>query len=147
MPLKERIEADFKQAVRQQETAKISSLRLIKAAIKNKEIENRGALDNAQVIKVLSTLAKQVRESIEQFQKGNRTDLVEKEKQELAILEAYMPQPLTDVELEAMVQKTVQDLGAAGPKDMGKVMKAVMAQTQGRADGKQVQEKVKKALG
>ncbi|MBI4124805.1 MAG: GatB/YqeY domain-containing protein [Deltaproteobacteria bacterium] len=146
MSLKERIEADFKQAVRQQETAKVSILRLVKAAIKNKEIENRGSLDDAQILKVFSTMTKQTRDSIEQFQKGNRADLVQKEKTELAILEGYMPRSLSEAELEVLVRKAVQDTGAVGPKDMGKVMQAVMPQVQGRAEGKQVQEKVKKAL-
>ncbi|MBI4224407.1 MAG: GatB/YqeY domain-containing protein [Deltaproteobacteria bacterium] len=146
MSLKERIEADFKQAVRQQETAKVSILRLVKAAIQNKEIENRGSLDDAQILKVFSTMTKQTRDSIEQFQKGNRADLVQKEKTELAILEGYMPRSLSEAELEVLVRKAVQDTGAVGPKDMGKVMQAVMPQVQGRAEGKQVQEKVKKAL-
>lgn len=147
MSLKDRIEADFKQAVRQKEAVKISTLRLIKAAVKNKEIEKRGALDEGQLTAVLAGMAKQARESIEQFEKGGRRDLVDKEKTELAILEGYLPKQISAAELTGLVDKTVKELGGAGPKDMGKVMKAVMGKVQGQADGKQVQELVKKALG
>lgn len=146
MSLQERIETDFKQAVRQKEAAKVSILRLVKAAIHNREIENRGVLDEAQIVKILATLTKQIKDSIEQFQKGNRDDLVQKEKRELAILEAYIPQPLSEAELDSIIQAMVKELGASGPKDLGRVMKALMPKVQGKAEGKQVQDKVKKAL-
>lgn len=147
MSLQERIEADFKQAIRDRDPRRLSCLRLIKAAIKNKEIDHRGKLDEAQIAAVLATLAKQRKESIELFQKGKRDDLVEQEQAELNILEGYLPKPISEQELTALVEQMVQELGASGPKDLGKVMKAVMVKAQGRADGKLVNELVKKQLG
>lgn len=146
MSLPERIEVDFKQALRHREPRKVSCLRLIKAALKNKEIENRGALDESQVLSVLTTLVKQRKESLELFQKGGRDDLVRQEQEELNIIEGYLPKPLSEKELIAIIEQAVNALGAAGPKDMGKVMKAIMPKVQGRADGKRVNELVKAAL-
>lgn len=146
MSLQERIEADFKQAIRDRDPRRLSCLRLIKAAIKNKEIDHRGKLDEAQISAILATLAKQRKESIELFQKGKRDDLVEQEQAELNILEGYLPKPISEQELTALVEQIVQELGASGPKDLGKVMKAVMAKAQGKADGKLVQTIVKQKL-
>ncbi len=147
MSLKQRIEDDFIKAVRQKEALKVSCLRLVKAAVKNKEIDKRGELDDDQIIAVLQTLAKQRRESIEHFEKGGRQDLVAQEKGELAILEGYLPQALPDSELEKLIVEIVEALKAEGPKDMGRVMKEVMAKAKGRADGKKISELVKKKLG
>lgn len=146
MSLQERIEADFKQAMRNRQPSKVSCLRLIKAALKNKEIENRGALDESQVLAVLVTLAKQRKESLELFQKGGRDDLVKQEQEELNILSGYLPKPLSDEEVTAIIDQAVKELGAFGPKDMGKVMKVIIPKVQGRADSKRVNELVKACL-
>lgn len=147
MPLKERIEEDFKQAVRQKEALRLSCLRMIKAAVKNKEIDNRGPLDEAQTVAILQTLAKQRRESIEQFKKGGRDDLAEKETAELAFIENYLPQQMSEEELGKIIDEIVQQTGAQGPKEMGKVMKLVIPKAGGRADGKLISELVKRKLG
>lgn len=147
MSLKLRIEEDLKKAVLQKEALRVSCLRLVKAAIKNKEIDKRGELDEDQLIGILQTLAKQRKESIELFGKGGRQDLVDQETKELAIIEGYLPQPLSDGDLEKLVAETVQTLNVSGPKEMGRVMKEVMAKAKGRADGKKINELVKRKLG
>lgn len=147
MSLKTRIEEEFIKAIRQREVLKLSCLRLLKAAIQNKEIEKRGELEEDQILGLLQTLVKQRKESIEHFIKGGRQDLVDKEKAEMAILETYLPQALPDAELEKIIEATIQELKASGPKEMGKVMQAVMPKVKGRADGKKINEIVKKKLG
>lgn len=147
MSLKEKIENDLKEAMKAKEAAKVSCLRLIKSAIKNKEIDVRGTLDDAQTTAILSTLAKQRKESIEQFKKGGRDDLVKQEEAELALLEVYLPKQMSEKELEEIVIKTIAETGAKEAKEAGKVMKALMPKIQGRADGKVVSFQVLKKLG
>jgi len=147
MPLKERIEAEFMQAVRSKDALKVSCLRMIKAAVKNKEIDKKGPLDEAQMTAILQTMAKQRKESIEQFEKGGRQDLVEKEKAELSLIENYLPQQMSEAELVKLVEAAVAETQAQGAKELGKVMKILVPKIAGRADGKLVNEWVKKKLG
>lgn len=144
--LKERIESDLKDAMRAHDEVRLNTLRQIKTQIKNKEVELIKQLDDAGVIQIVSTLVKQRKESIEQFGKGGRVDLVEKETREMAILQLYMPAAMSEDELKKMIEDVLAEENASGPKDMGKVMKAVMAKAVGRADGKLVSELVKSRL-
>jgi len=146
MPLKNEIHEQMKQAMKAGDALKKDCLRFVSSAIKNKEIEKRGELDDAEVAKVLVTLAKQRNESIEMYKKGNRQDLVSKEEAELAIIQSFLPKPLSDEELAKVVDETIAQVGAVGPADMGKVMKAIGPHTSGRADGKKVSEAVKARL-
>ena len=147
MGLKEEITGKMKEAMKAGDKPTLSTLRYLLSAVKNKEIEKRRELADEEVLQVVSTLAKQRQDSIEQFRKGGRDDLVEKEVRELAILKAFMPQQLSAEEIQAVVDETAAEVGAEGMKDMGKLMKAVMAKLRGRADGRTVQEIVKKRLG
>ena len=147
MSLKAKIEQDILQALKAKDAAKVSCLRMLKAAIKNKEIDLRKELDDGQTTAILSTFVKQRKESIEQFKKGGRDDLVKKEEAELAMVEGYLPKALSEKELEAIVATAIQETGAQGSKDLGKVMKAAMAKTAGRADGKIISALVSKKLG
>jgi uncharacterized protein YqeY len=147
MTLKERIQAELKEAMKARDELKVSTLRLINSAIKNKEIDERKPLEDEGVLAVLSTAAKQRRESIEQYEKGGRADLADKEKTELAIIQTFMPEQLGKDEVAALVKETIAETGASGAKDMGKVMKALMPKVKGKADGKLVNELVKELLG
>ena len=154
MELKNKIESDLKDAMKSRDALRTSALRMVVAAIQNKEIEDRGMkklkldedLDDAGVLKVISTLAKQRQESIEMFKKGGRDDLEKKETAELALLEKYLPSQMSESEIEKIVEEAVKTSGAAGPKDMGNVMRLVMPKIAGRADGKIVNEIVRKKL-
>lgn len=146
MPLKEKIEEDFKQAMRKKDALRVSCFRMMKAAIKNKEIEKRTPGDDPMVLGVLQTLAKQRKESIEQFKMGGRQDLVEKEEAELKLIESYLPKQMPEEELIRLIEESIQEAKAQGPKDMGKVMQLVMSKAQGRADGKIISQWVKKKL-
>ena len=147
MGLKEKIMADMKEAMKAKDTAKVSTLRLLLSEIKNREIDKRGELADDEVIAVIQKAVKQRKESIEQYEKAGRSELVEKEKRELEILESYLPQPLTEEELDALIDETIKEVGATSVKDMGKVMKAIMPKVRGRADGKLVDQKVREKLG
>jgi uncharacterized protein YqeY len=153
MSLVEKIHEDMVGAMKQRAVDRLSTLRMVKAALKNKEIDQRSPVTDAQAVQVLTTLIKQRKESIEQFTKGNRPELAEKEAAEIVVIEEYMPKAAGDEELRQLVTSTVAELraqGAAlGPKDMGSVMKAVQAKIQAsgvRADGRLVSEMVKSAL-
>ena len=153
MTLSEKINQDTVAAMKERQTERLSTLRMMKTAIKNKEIEKRESLTDAEVLQTLTTLIKQRRESIEQFTKGGRPELAEKEAAEVAIIEAYMPKAAGDEEIRKLVEEAVAERAAAGgrpgPKDMGTVMKAVQAKIQSaglRADGRQVSEIVKAEL-
>ncbi len=154
MELKSRIESDLKAALKGKDALKASALRMVIAAVKNKEIEERGLkkikpgdeLDDAGVIRIIAMLAKQRQESIEMFKNGGRDDLAKKEADELKLLEGYLPSQLTAAEVEKIVDEAVKESGAAGPKDMGNVMRVVMPKIAGRADGKLVNEIVRKKL-
>ncbi|MBI5298847.1 MAG: GatB/YqeY domain-containing protein [Deltaproteobacteria bacterium] len=146
MSLKQKMEEDLKQALRDRASLKVSCLRMVKAAVKNKEIDLRAELNDTQVIGILTTLAKQRRESIEMFKKGNRPDLVQKEEEELAFIETYLPKQMDEAELTKIIEAAIAEVGAKASSDVGKVMKAVMPKVAGRADGKIVNILVLKKL-
>jgi hypothetical protein len=147
MGLRETIESDTKEALKSGAKDKVSTLRMLSAALKNKQIDRRRPLTEEEVVETVRTLIKQRRDSVEQFAKGGRQDLVDKEAAEIVVLEAYLPAQLSQEELLAMVREAVAQTGAQGAKDMGKVMKALVPMVGGRADGKLVSELVKHALG
>ena len=153
MSLVEKIHEDMVGAMKQRAVDRLSTLRMVKAALKNKEIDQRAPVTDAQAVQVLTTLIKQRKDSIEQFTKGNRPELAEKEAAEIVVIEEYMPKAAGEDELRQLVTSTVADLRAQGaplgPKDMGSVMKSVQAKIQAsglRADGRLVSEMVKAAL-
>jgi uncharacterized protein YqeY len=146
MSLKDRITEDMKAAMRAKEAERLGTIRLLLAAIKQKEVDERITLDDAQVIGVLDKMVKQRKDSIAAFAQAGRTDLVDKETAELTLLEAYLPQRLGAGEVAAAVQRIVAELGATGPADMGKVMGAAKAQLAGKADMGAVSAAVKAAL-
>jgi len=146
MTLSERIESDLKTALKDSDRLRLSTLRLIKAAFKNKEIEKGSTLNDDEVTGLLSSLAKQRKESIAEFRKGGRTDLAEKEEAELRIIQEYLPKELSSEELDRLIQETISEVSASTPADIGKVMKAIMPKVRGSADGKVVNEKVRAAL-
>jgi uncharacterized protein len=147
MELRERIDTDIKYALKSGAKDKVSTLRMLNAALKNKQIDKRRPLSEEEVVETIRSLIKQRKDSIEQFAKGGRQDLVDKETAEVAVLEVYLPQPLPREELEALVREAVASTGAQGAKDMGKVMKALIPMVGGRADGKLISELVKNSLG
>jgi uncharacterized protein YqeY len=146
MTLKEQITEDMKSAMRAKEAERLGTIRLLLAAIKQREVDERISVDDAAIIAIIEKLIKQRKDSIEQFQKAGRTDLVDQESKELAILQAYMPAQLSAAEVQAAIQKTISSLGAAGPQDMGKVIGALKAQLAGKADMGMVSGLVKAAL-
>jgi len=147
MSLRERIEKDFTDAIKARDERRLSALRLFKTDLKKREVSGqKKEMTDVEAMEVLSSLVKQRRESIRLFQEGQRQDLVAKEEAELNILLAYLPQPLSPSELEGLIDQTVAEMQATGPKDQGKVMKAVMGKVTGRADGKAVSEIVKQKL-
>ncbi len=147
MTLTEQIQKDMTQAMKAREERRLSTLRMVKTALKNKEIEKRGPLDDKEAQQVLSTLIKQRKDSIEQFSKGGRQDLADKEQAEIAIIEGYLPRALGDEEITGTVRATIAEMGAPSMKDMGSVMKNVMAKLAGaRVDGKLVSDIVKREL-
>jgi uncharacterized protein len=147
MSLTERVQKDMVDALRKKEELRLSTLRMMKAALQNKQIEKRGKLEEKEELQVFSTMIKQRKDSIEQFEKGNRPELARKEAEEIAIIEAYMPKALGEEEIVAAVRATIAEMGTPTMKDMGAVMKNVMAKFAGaRVDGKLVSETVKKEL-
>jgi len=145
--LKERIDADLKEAMRSKDELGTSVLRMLKSAVKYKEVEPGGhALEDAGVLAVIGSLIKQRRESVEQFRAGNRPELAEKEEKEIARLQSYLPAQMSPDELRAEVRAAIAQVGAKGPKDMGAVMKALMPKVQGRAEGKVISDAVKAEL-
>jgi uncharacterized protein YqeY len=150
MTLVERITQDLTAAMKAQDAARTSTLRMAKAALMNRQIDKHGPLDDAEATKVLQGLVKQREDAAEQYTKGNRPELAAKERAEGALLKGYLPAEVTDEEIAAAVEKAVTETGSASPKDMGKVMKAALAALAagGKAvDGKRVNEAVKKRLG
>ena len=146
MTLKEQITEDMKSAMRAKEVERLGTIRLLLAAIKQREVDERITVDDAGIITIIEKLIKQRKDSIEQFQKAGRTDLVEQESKELVILQAYMPPQLSTAEVQSAIQKVIADLGASGPQDMGKVIGALKAQLAGKADMGMVSGLVKAAL-
>ncbi len=146
MTLKEQITEDMKSAMRAKEAERLGTIRLLLAAIKQREVDERITVDDAGIIAIVEKLIKQRKDSIEQFQKAGRTDLVDQESKELGILQAYMPAQLSAAEVQSAIQKVISDLGASGPQDMGKVIGALKAQLAGKADMGMVSGLVKAAL-
>jgi uncharacterized protein len=132
--IKDQIQEDIKAAMRAKDSGRLSTLRLISAAIKQKEVDERISLDDAAVLAVLEKMVKQRKDSISQFQAGGREDLVKIEQDELAVLANYMPEQMSEAELRAAVQAAITQAAAAGPQDMGKVMAILKPQLAGRAD-------------
>lgn len=147
MTLKERINGDMKAAMRAGEKDRLGVIRMLQAAIKQREVDERITLDDAQVLAVLEKMLKQRKESIAQYESGGRADLVAKEAAEIAVLQTYMPAPLSDAELDAIITAAITESGAASIKDMGKVMGRVKAQAAGRADMGAVGARIKARLG
>lgn len=148
MPLQRRLEEEMKTAMRQGDTLKVSVIRLLRASLKNKEIEKgKGRpLTDPDILEIIVSATKQRKDSIEQFQKGGRMDLAAKEQKELSILQTFLPEPLTSEELKVKAEALIKEIGAQGPKDMGRVMKALMPQVTGRVDGAVVGQVVKELL-
>jgi uncharacterized protein YqeY len=148
MALSQDVNAAITVAMKARDQVRLDPLRMLKAALTNKQIEKGRDLDDAEALQVVASLVKQRRESIEQFSKGGRTDLVEKEAREIQILEAYLPPAMDAAELDAIVQAAIVETGSTSPKDIGRVMKSVMARLAGRGvDGKAVNELVRRKLG
>ena len=147
MSLEKTITQDIAIAMKAKDAGRLSTLRMLKAALMNKGVEKNRALEPAEELQVVSALVKQRRDSIDQFTSGGRTDLADKERSEITILEAYLPPAVSSAELDAAVSRAMAETGARGPKDMGKVMKAVMVLLAGKTvDGKVVSERVKARL-
>ena len=149
MALNEKIAADLTAAMKAKDAPRLSALRMLKAAVVNKGMVEKGRdLNDAEVLQVVASLVKQRRDSVEQFAKAGRTDLVDKETAEIAILEHYLPPAVSAEEIDAAVDAAIAETGASSAKDMGKVMKAVMPKLAGKnADGKTVNEAVRRKLG
>lgn len=144
----ERIQKDLVDAMRAKDELKLSVLRMVKSALKNKEIEKIRPLDEAESIQVLQTLLKQRRESVEMFTKGGRTDLAEKESKEIAILETYLPAAASDADMDAAIAAAMAETGANSPKQMGAVVKAAKAKLEGKTvDGKALSDRIRTKLG
>ena len=146
MSLRERLQEDMKTAMRAGQKERLGTIRLILAAVKQREVDERITLDDSQVIAALEKMGKQRRESIAQFESGGRSDLVAKETAELAIITAYLPAQLSDAELDALIQAAIEQTGAATVKDMGRVMSVIKSQAQGRADMAAVGARIKARL-
>jgi len=146
MSLSTQIDTDLKTAMKASDKVAVSTLRLVKSALKYKQIDKGGDLTDEDVVSVLSSLVKQRRDSIEQYEKAGRDDLAAVERGEIEVIQKYLPSQMSDDEVEALVRATVDELSASGPNDIGNVMKAVMPKVKGRADGKKVNAIVSKAL-
>lgn len=147
MSLRDRLSEDLKSAMKSRDQLRMDVIRMIKAAVLNKEVELKQDLDDAAMSRIMTTLIKQRREAAEQFEKGNRQDLAAKERQEIAIIEGYLPTALSTDEVARIVEAVIKESGASSLKDMGQVMKTVMARLAGQSvDGKVVSDLVKTAL-
>ena len=144
--LYERLDQAFKKAIKQQEPVATSTLRMLKTAIRYREVELKRQLTAAEVQTTIATQAKQRREAVAEYTKAGRPDLAKKEEEELSVLLSFLPPQLTHAECEAELARIVEELGASGPQDLGKVMKAAMARLAGRADGKMIQEIARQLL-
>ena len=144
--LKERLSNDLKQAMRSGDKARRSVIRLVLSAVHNAEIARQAALEDSDVLGVIAKEARQREESIEAFKKGNRQDLVAQEEAEMAVLQEYLPRQMTRDEIIAEARRVIDEVGAQGPKDKGKVMPKLIAQLKGRADGRQINEVVTELL-
>ena len=146
MSLKARIETDMKLALKASEKVRLSTIRMLRSAIKNKEIEIAHELSDDEVVRVIQSMGKQRHDSIEAFEKGARLDLAAREREELQILESYLPPPVSAEDIERIVREVVSEIGAKSVKEMGLVMKEALKRLGGAADGKQVNEVVRRVL-
>jgi len=146
MSLDERLVEEMKQSMRSNDKLRLSTIRMIRNAVKNKEIDQRKKLDDEGIFKVIQGMVRKGEESIEQFQTGGRMDLVEKEKQEIGILKSFLPQPLSQEEILKMIEQSIEETQSSSLKDLGKVMKSVMPKLEGKADGKLINQLVRNKL-
>ena len=146
MDIKNKLDEEMIKAAKAKDKIRLSAVRMLKTALHNKEIDLIRQLNESEVLQVLSSMIKQRKDSIEQFAKGGRMDLVEKEEAELKVLQEFMPAQMSDDEVDAIIKKAIEEAGAVSVKDMGKVMKVLMPKLTGVADGKAVGEKVKAFL-
>jgi uncharacterized protein YqeY len=146
MSLEERLIEEMKGAMKSSDKLRLSTIRMIRSALKNKEIEVRKKLEDEDVMKVIQAMVRKGEESVEQFQAGGRTDLVEKEKKEIEILKSFLPQPLSQDQILRIIDQSIQETQASSLKDIGKVMKSVMPKIGGKADGKLINQLVKERL-
>ncbi len=146
MTLKERIGEDMKSAMRASEKDRLSTIRLIQAAIKQREVDERVVLDDAQVVSIIEKMVKQRKESIVQFEKGDRPDLAARERAEIGLLQTYLPEQLSEADLDAIIQDALASSGATSVREMGKVMAIVKSKAAGRADMSRVAGRIKAAL-
>ncbi len=146
MTLVERIEDDLRTALKSSDKLKVSVLRMIKASLKNREIDKGSPLSDDDVLTVLGSLAKQTKESIKEYERAGRGDLAQKEKEELSVIQSYLPEQLSEEEIERMIHEVIEETAASSVKDMGKVMKVLMPRLKGRADGKRVNQRVREIL-
>jgi uncharacterized protein YqeY len=146
MAFKETIEGEMVLAAKTRDKLRLSALRMLKSGLHNREIDLKRELNEAEFLQLLSSMVKQRKDSIEQFGKGGRADLVEKEEAELKVIEEFLPAQLSESELDAAIAEAIGEVGAEGVRDMGKVMKVLMPKLTGRADGKALGEKVKARL-
>jgi hypothetical protein len=145
--LSEKLDQAFKKAIKGQQQTVLSTLRMLKTAVRHKEVELKHPLSDAELLAVINSQAKQRREAIAEFSKAGRRDLATKEEEELQVLLSFLPAPLSPEEVEAAIVRIIDQLGATTPKDLGKVMKTAMAELAGQTDGKVVQEIVRRRLG
>lgn len=146
MTLSERIQQELVRAMRAQDKERLSALRMIRAALQNREIDKRAPLSDGEAIETLSSLVKKAKESIEQFRLGGRTDLVEKEENELQIILSFLPKQMDEEEIREHIRSVIRELGAEGLKDLGSVMKSAMVGLKGRAEGRLVQQLAREIL-
>lgn len=146
MSLRSRLDEDLRAALRSGDDVRKGTIRMLMAALQNQQIENRAPLDNQQELSVVQKEARFRREAADEYQKIDRAELVEKELAELAVLQEYLPTPLTEEEVKALVAEAIRSTGASSPRDMGRVMSVVLPKVQGRADGKYVSQLVRQAL-
>ena len=146
MDINAKLNEEIAVAAKAKDKIRLSAIRMLKTALHNKEIDLMRPLNESEILQILSVIVKQRKDSIEQFAKGGRNDLVEKEEAELKVVQEFMPAQMSDEEVETVIKKTIADAGAVSVKDMGKVMKILMPQLTGKADGKAVGEKVKALL-
>ena len=146
MSLEERLIDEMKQAMRSNDKLRLSTIRMIRSAAKNKEIELRKKLEDDDIFKVIQGMVRKGEESLEQFEAGRRMDLVEKERKEIEILKSFLPQPISREEILKIIDQDIEESQASSLKDLGKVMKSVMSKLEGKADGKLINQLVKERL-
>ena len=146
MSLEERLIDEMKQAMKSDDKLRLSTIRMIRSAVKNKEIELRKKLEDDDIFKVIQGMVRKGEESLEQFEAGGRMDLVEKEKKEMEILKSFLPQPISQEEILKIIDQSIEEAQASSLKDLGKVMKSVMPKLAGKADGKLINQLVKERL-